>query len=640
MKRKCRNLLVLCLVLLMGMTAYAEGYRMDYETIVSPVYDAVGTFNDGLAAVKKDGLWGYIDEKGNTVIEHRFIYASSFSEGKALVGLQTPELENESAMELGLIDMQGNFRNLIAPAREGGQTVLKVSAYDYMDADYLDREDGGYDILWKNEKEYVYHNGYLVIPNGFDLGADAWQQFLIFDKNGTFVDNKVLIPAGAGGEMKEVYLSGAYSDCVFYTLPEFGEDASKIAFFTENKELVCMFDSWPCEKETGDVLYNVFEFFDGYAGAFGTMMTGNPDRPSIDFFALINKKGEIIFKGEYERFYGYRVAGEHGFRVVNDGRISLKHKDGMWGACDVTGNTSVPFIYEDMQAFREGLCAVKKNGLWGFIDVNNKMVISPQYTRVSHFNGGIALAEKDGVSMVIDRYNNVLDGTDTIPLDFYFSDSIRPVKETIVVEENGRFGFGKITYNMALPAAADMSPWAFSEVSEAISSNLIPMYLQNKYFENIKREDFAQLIVKALEEVTGKDAEALLKERTGLSMQDVYAGNSFKDTSDKNILIANKLGIINGVSEASFAPANQISRQDAAALLMRAAKLLKGDIETVAQSFEDDASIADYARQAVSYVTTLKIMNGVGENQFAPTATYTREQAYITILRLFKALVQ
>jgi len=86
------------------------------------------------------------------------------------------------------------------------------------------------------------------------------------------------------------------------------------------------------------------------------------------------------------------------------------------------------------------------------------------------------------------------------------------------------------------------------------------------------------------------------------------------------------------------APKNEISRQDAAALLMRAAKLIRGDIEITGQAFADDANIADYARQAVSYVTTLKIMNGVGENGFDPTATYTREQAYVTIVRLFKSL--
>ncbi len=639
MKKRFLAVLSLCLVLILGMTTPAEGYRMDYEVMVSPQYEAVGTYHCGLAAVKKDGKWGYIDEEGTMAIAPQFVYAAPFSEGKALVGISAEVNENGmDMMELGLIDLQGTFRNLIVPTEEGGTGVLVADFYDYfenMDSEFV---NDVFTYKWEDPKEFQYHNGYLVIPNGIESGVDSWAQNLIFDKNGAYMDNKVLVPYGDEGQVQELYLGGAYSDSVFYTQPPMGYDTPKIAYYTENKELVCSFDCWPAYAKDSNLIYSTYEFFDGYAGAWGGVFQTEPEYINTDFFALINKQGQIVFKGEYEQCFGFLHAGESGFRIVNNGRITLKQTEGLWGACDVTGNTAIPFVYEEMHAFAEGLCAVKKDGLWGFIDVNNNMIIAPQYTRVSHFNGGIALAEKDGVSMVIDRYNNVLEGTNTIPLSFYFSDVIRPVSETIVVEENGLYGFGKLTYNTALPQISEMSAWAFPEVCEAIQNNLIPMYLQNSYFENIRRDDFAQLIVKALEEVTGKEAVDILKERTGLSMQDVYAQNSFKDTNDLNILIANKLGIINGVSETSFAPANEISRQDAAALLMRAAKLIKGDIEVTGAVFNDDANIADYARQAVSYVTTLNIMNGVGENQFAPTSTYTREQAYVTILRLFKSL--
>lgn len=209
----------------------------------------------------------------------------------------------------------------------------------------------------------------------------------------------------------------------------------------------------------------------------------------------------------------------------------------------------------------------------------------------------------------------------------------------MLLKDGDKYGFAELSYELRLPQASEMSAWAYPEVIEAIEKNLVPMYLQNSYFENIQREDFAQLIVAALEEVTGKDGEALLKEKTGIDKKDIFELNTFEDTNDMNVIIANKLGIITGVSDTSFEPSKEISRQDAAALLMRAAQLISGDIQEVEPSFADNAEIADYAKKAVSYVTTMKIMNGVGEDKFDPTATYTREQAYVTIVRLFNSLV-
>ena len=80
MKKKVLSAFAITLALILSMTALAEGYRMDYEVTVSPQYEAVGTYHCGLAAVKKDGKWGYIDEEGNMTIAPQFVYAAPFSE--------------------------------------------------------------------------------------------------------------------------------------------------------------------------------------------------------------------------------------------------------------------------------------------------------------------------------------------------------------------------------------------------------------------------------------------------------------------------------------------------------------------------------------------------------------------------------
>ena len=48
-------------------------------------FDGVWSFNEGFAAVQKDGKWGYINTKGEQAIECKFDGAGYFNEGLAVV---------------------------------------------------------------------------------------------------------------------------------------------------------------------------------------------------------------------------------------------------------------------------------------------------------------------------------------------------------------------------------------------------------------------------------------------------------------------------------------------------------------------------------------------------------------------------
>lgn len=62
--------------LILPVTA-AEEEGLSYEVIIDPQYEDADSFSQGLAAVKKDGKWGYSDMEGNTVIPFQFDYAPS-----------------------------------------------------------------------------------------------------------------------------------------------------------------------------------------------------------------------------------------------------------------------------------------------------------------------------------------------------------------------------------------------------------------------------------------------------------------------------------------------------------------------------------------------------------------------------------
>ena len=51
----------------------------DGEEVIAPAYDQARSFSGGVAAVCKDGLWGFIDEEGQLVVDYQFADAGYFS---------------------------------------------------------------------------------------------------------------------------------------------------------------------------------------------------------------------------------------------------------------------------------------------------------------------------------------------------------------------------------------------------------------------------------------------------------------------------------------------------------------------------------------------------------------------------------
>ena len=96
------------------------------------------------------------------------------------------------------------------------------------------------------------------------------------------------------------------------------------------------------------------------------------------------------------------------------------------------------------------------------------------------------------------------------------------------------------------------------------------------------------------------------------------------------------LGILNGRSATTFDPDSPITRQEAASILMRCYRLYGGTYEAADRTpaLSDWNSVADWARDDAAAVLELKVMQGSG-GAFHPQGTYTREQAVLTLLRLY-----
>lgn len=187
--------------------------------------------------------------------------------------------------------------------------------------------------------------------------------------------------------------------------------------------------------------------------------------------------------------------------------------------------------------------------------------------------------------------------------------------------------------------AATASAWAQADVSEAFRAGLIPenrlAFTAGGLGFPISRVSFCELIAKLVEAKTGMDITAYAE-----SLGKTVGGHFIDSYSYTSIEAAYSLGIVNGVSENRFEGGHTITRQEAAAMLERAAKVLGITSGGSGMSFSD--GVANWATDSVSFVSGLvdpvsgsPIMSGVGNGCFDPTGKYTVEQAIVTVLRLY-----
>ena len=170
------------------------------------------------------------------------------------------------------------------------------------------------------------------------------------------------------------------------------------------------------------------------------------------------------------------------------------------------------------------------------------------------------------------------------------------------------------------PNLNDASSWAHEDIETAVSLGLVPAALQSNYTQATTRAEFAALAVYLYEKVTGGDITGRV---------------TFADTTDINVGKAAYLGIVEGMGNNLFAPNNPITREQAAVLISRLANAAGVPLPTQNATFADTNSISSWAREGVGQMQASGIMGGVGNNNFAPANPYTREQSIVSMLRLY-----
>ncbi|MDX1959094.1 MAG: WG repeat-containing protein [Leptospiraceae bacterium] len=142
---------------------YLFGFMDTSGKITIPqIYEGVGRFSQGLAPVKKDGLWGYINPKGEVIISFQFKSAKPFSDDPILAPAEKNDVGEKA---WGYIDTKGNW--VVQPsfynATEFKNGVAEVATEKFKYKNVSKRYDKYF--LTKSGK-YIYHNGLYSYYSG------------------------------------------------------------------------------------------------------------------------------------------------------------------------------------------------------------------------------------------------------------------------------------------------------------------------------------------------------------------------------------------------------------------------------------------------------------------------------------------
>ena len=309
-------------------------------------YEDCHPYSEGLAAVKKNGEWGFVDKEGNEIIPKVYQMVDDFSEGLVAVCQKDKwgyiDKERNEIIQC-IYDKVGSFSRGLAMVRKNGEYHV-INKY-------------GNEVISK-----TYTLAFLVSYCAISEGLIAVRD--VKSHRYGFLDDKG----------KEVI------PCVYLDIDRFSEGLAAVKIKEESKQT----------KKTENGLETLF----------------NSER---ELYGFINKKGIEVIPCIYDKAYRFSEGlaivlknGKYGFidkkgvEVIpciydsvydfSEG-VAKVEKEGKYGFINKRGYQIIPCIYEKdsiADSFVDKFAWVK-NGKYGFIDKEGKEIIPCIYDYASDF---------------------------------------------------------------------------------------------------------------------------------------------------------------------------------------------------------------------------------------------------------------
>jgi len=159
--------------------------------------------------------------------------------------------------------------------------------------------------------------------------------------------------------------------------------------------------------------------------------------------------------------------------------------------------------------------------------------------------------------------------------------------------------------------------WAQTTIQKWIDESKISGYPDGSFKPdaNITRAEFVKLVNGLIDFDT----------KGNIAFNDVKTGDWYYDI----VSIANEIGYISGYSDKQFGPNDNITREQAAAILSRIQYL--GENENAAKDFNDNSKISVWALGSVGAASEAGFIKGYDDGSFKPSNKLTRAEA-VTML--------
>jgi len=162
--------------------------------------------------------------------------------------------------------------------------------------------------------------------------------------------------------------------------------------------------------------------------------------------------------------------------------------------------------------------------------------------------------------------------------------------------------------------------WAESDLLKAAAQNIITGYSDGTFKADnaITRAEFTVMLARSLK---------LASSNKALGFTD---SNRIGAWAEEGIAGAVQAGIVHGFEDGSFRPDALLSRTEMAVMIARALGLS----QQAATPFADAQHIPQWAKPSVEALWLQGMLEGQGENLFAPEATATRAEVAVLLLRM------
>lgn len=360
--------------------------------VIKPQFDFAEPFTSiGLARVKLNGLYGFVDSSGCMRIPAQYKYADNFY-------FNTTRVYNNGSYRI--IDTAGNYTqpDLYDAIRYGKYAIMakKISL--------TDKEDYK---RWKKNIVYKTNNCFLVRDESGNylkyVSPEGFETSKIADTIIEFYSGSHKVSASNDKDTTIYFVEGMYTS-KWYLLDLSGQKLSHTGF----DEMILRSAMLAPVKKNGK--WGYVSLKDGrmrirptFENALGFSESGFAPVQQGGKWGIIDTKGQIVIPCSFDNTKG----------VDQDG-ICWVQQNKKWGLLNCKTKEVSLFEFDEVSYFCEDLAYVKKNNKYGFIDKNGKTIIPFNFSLASEFREGLAevcysydscgYINKDGIAVIPFQY--------------------------------------------------------------------------------------------------------------------------------------------------------------------------------------------------------------------------------------------